>query len=217
MKCFKMGFILFVLAIVLTGCAQGMRTNSSIADFSLDETMTETGFYEEAENCFKLSPTDINVLDLVTKIYSDEELSEIERFEGTIKELNELYPIECVRLTDSFTSKTYNESFKKIYRVAYLGEFKAVLFYVVADELYEKIGSSISYDMDLSVLDFEALSTDQTYFDVKKLDPNAYYPFAIYSIRLPHLSFHCTKEGFLITVEYDEEDDRIIGITKELI
>ena len=205
MKYCKMGFILFVLAIILTGCAAGLQTNSPIADFSPDKT---TESYEEAEFGFKLSPTDVNVLDLVTKIYSDEELSEIKQFEGTIKELNELYPIECVRLTENS------------YRVVYKGESKFVMLFFEEETgeagifLYSR---PRIYGANLMKSDFEALSNEQTLNKVKALDPDGEYIFAYLGTRsVPQISSHCTKDGFFISVEYDE-DYHVINITKELI
>lgn len=140
--------------------------------------------------------------DLSSKIYEKEELSKIAVFNGSIEQLNKEYPIECIRNNNG------------AYRVVYLGEEDiAVLLF---DSDGNKYRGSI-YTVRLTKNDFEHLTEGLTLEDVRKVDPDGEYLF-LYTGRndTPRLSSHYTKDGFLITIEYDSLNN-IINKYEELI
>ena len=150
----------------------------------------------------KISSSNIGLSDLATKKYSDSELKDISQFNGTIYELNDKYSIECVRKSD------YG------YRVSYLGDF------CIAVILFDSDGNKILgnvYDTLCSKSDLSVLTENQTLENVQKIDPNGEYLF-LYSGRndTPKTSSHYTKDGYLITIEYDNEN-KISNIHEELI
>ncbi len=138
----------------------------------------------------ELSPTDQTVNELATTVYTKEQLSEIAHFNGTLDDLNAQYPIECIR-----------EVFG-IYRISYLGDK------TIAVILFDDTGSLLfgnTYSTQLFRSEFEALSEGQTLEQVRTIDPNGEYLF-LYTGRndTPKISSHYTRDGYLITVEYDD-------------
>lgn len=149
-----------------------------------------------------LSSTDKNVTDLSSEIYEESQLLEIEKFDGSIDELGAKYPIECIREIDDS------------YRVVYLGVDKvAVLWF---DNSGKKIMGKV-YSSKLSNNDFNDLKEGMSVQDVQNVDPNGEYLF-LYTGRndTPRVSYHCTKDGYLISIEYDESNT-ITSIQKELL
>lgn len=150
----------------------------------------------------KISLPDKNLTELVSKTYSDSQLITIVQFEGAIVELNEQFPIECVRKIGN------------TYRLSYLGNDKIAV--VVLDSDKNKIYGNI-HNMSLLKNDFNDLSVGQSLDSVQKLDPQGEYLF-LYTGRndTPKISTHYTKDGYLISVTYDERNT-IINVTTELI
>lgn len=148
------------------------------------------------------SPSDKRLIDLASKIYDEPQLSELIKFNGLIDELNAQYPIECLRENNG------------IYRVAYLGDGSiAVLLF---DNYGNKFGGNI-YNTQLLKSDFEGLTKGKPLEEVRKIDPNGEYLF-LYTGRndTPKVSSHYTKDGYLITIEYDASNS-ILSINEELI
>jgi len=149
-----------------------------------------------------MSPENENLVDLATVIYDSEELKNILSFTGSVEELNKDYPIYCIRKI-SFG-----------YRVTYLGdESIAVLLF---NDLGNRLLGNI-YGIDLLKSDFDGLVKGQSLNEVRAIDPNGEYLF-LYTGRndTPKTSSHYTKDGYLITIEYDVSNV-IISIDKELI
>ena len=73
------------------------------------------------------------------------------------------------------------------------------------------------YSVQLSKSDFDGLTKGQSIEEVKTIDPNGEYLF-LYTGRndTPKVSSHYTKDGYLITIEYDDFNT-IISINEELI
>lgn len=148
------------------------------------------------------SPSDKSLTDLTSKIYDEPQLSELMKFNGSIDELNAQYPIECLRENNG------------IYRVAYLGDGSiAVLLF---DNYGNKFWGNI-YNTQLLKSDFEGLTKGKPLEEVRKIDPNGEYLF-LYTGRndTPKVSYHYTKDWYLITIEYDASSS-ILSINEELI
>lgn len=149
-----------------------------------------------------LSPSEKAIVDLASMQYENLELEEIANWNGTIYELDAQYPIECLRKGD------------KIYRASYLGKDKIVV--VVFDDFGNKILGKV-YDARVSNVSFSELTVGKNLSDVEKIDPEGEYLF-LYTGRndTPRISHHFTREGCLITVEYDEANI-VVRISEEFI
>ena len=150
----------------------------------------------------EISPSNKNLVDLVTNVYSEAQLLEIVKLDGSINTFNSRYPIECLREDNG------------MYRLSYLGdESIAVLLF---DDLGNKRFGN-KYSTLLVKSDFDRLEKGQSLDEVKATDPNGEYLF-LYTGRndTPKISSHYTKDGYLITIEYN--DSNIIqGVNVELI
>ena len=150
----------------------------------------------------EISPSDKSLVDLASKIYDETELLEITKFNGSLNELNIKYPIECLRKDNG------------MYRVSYLGDVSIAIF------LFDGSGNRISgniYSTQLLKSDFDGLVKGRSLDEVRAIDPNGEYLF-LYTGRndTPKVSSHYTKDGYLITIEYDVSNV-IISINDELI
>ena len=158
----------------------------------------------KGESDFKIeeSPSDKSLIDLASEIYENSQLSDIAKLDGSITELNAEYPIECLRKSGG------------LYRVSYLGDGKAAVL------LFDASGNRISgnvYDVQLLKSDFDRLKKGQSLEEVRKTDPNGEFLFLVTGRSdTPRVSSHCTKDGYLITIEYDASNT-IVGISTELI
>ena len=149
-----------------------------------------------------VSPAEKNITELSSKIYGDSQLLEIVQPHGRIQTLDSSFPIECLREKDGY------------YRAAYLGMEKVAI--LVFDESGNQILQKICSAQTLKS-DFEDLEEGRTLEDVQKVDPQGEYPF-LYTGRndAPRVSTHCTKDGYLITIEYDDLGV-ILDLTVELL
>lgn len=150
----------------------------------------------------EISPPDKSLVDLASKIYEKTELLELMNFSGSLNELNIQYPIECLREDNG------------MYRVSYLGDESVVVF------LFDGFGNKLSgrtYSTQLLKSDFDKLLKGQSLDRVRAIDPNGEYLF-LYTGRndTPKVSSHYTKDGYLITIEYDDSNV-ITSINEELI
>ena len=150
----------------------------------------------------EISPPDKSLVDLASKIYDETELLEITQFNGSLNELNTKYPIECLREDNG------------MYRVSYLGDGSIAIF------LFDSSGNRFlvsTYSTQLLKSDFDELVKGQSLDEVRAIDPNGEFLF-LYTGRndTPKVSSHYTKDGYLITIEYDVLNV-IISINEELI
>lgn len=150
----------------------------------------------------EISPPDKSLVDLASKIYDETELLELTKFNGSLNELNIKYPIECLREDNG------------MYRVSYLGNGSIAIF------LFDNSGNRLfgsTYITQLLKSDFDGLVKGQSLDEVKAIDPDGEYLF-LYTGRndTPKVSSHYTKDGYLITIEYDVSNV-IISINNELI
>ena len=139
----------------------------------------------------EISPPDKSLVDLASKIY-----------DGSLNELNTKYPIECLREDNG------------MYRVSYLGDGNLAIF--LFDSSGNKLFGSI-YSTQSLKSDFDRLVKGQSLDEVRAIDPNGEYLF-LYTGRndAPKVSSHYTKDGYLITIEYDVSNV-ITSINEELI
>lgn len=150
----------------------------------------------------EISPSDKSLIDLASKVYDESQLLELAKFNGSIDELNAQYPIECLR-EDNGT-----------YRASYLGNGSIVV--LLFDNYGNRYWGNI-YNTNLLKADFEGLAKGQLLEEVRKIDPNGEFLF-LYTGRndIPKVSSHYTKDGYLITIEYDTSNN-IISINEKLI
>lgn len=149
-----------------------------------------------------ISPLDKSLIDLASQIYDEPQLLEISNFDGSMNELNSKYPIECLRKDDG------------VYRVSYIGHGS------IAVLLFDNTGNRMSgniYNTHLLKSDFNTIVEGQLLEEVRAIDPNGEYLF-LYVGRndIPKISSHYTKDGYLITIEYDDSNN-ITSINEELI
>ena len=155
----------------------------------------------DIEKC--VSPN-ININRMFLKKYSQDEIEKIRKFDGTIEELNKEYPIKCVRKYDS----------DNCYRISYLGENNIVQVWYLANE--EKV-YPILYKFSCPKKKLEELKLGASVEEVQETDPDGDYAFLyVSSDEAPLISQHYTKDGYLITIDYDD-DYKITKINEELI
>jgi len=150
----------------------------------------------------KLSPWNKSLIDLASQMYNETKLWEIANFHGSIHELNSNYSIECLRETNH------------MYRASFLGnEAVAVLLF---DGSGNKIWGNV-YHTQLLASDFDIVKKGHLLNEVRTLDPKGEYLF-LYTGKndTPKTSSHYTKDGYLITIEYDASNV-ITNIHKEFI
>ena len=149
-----------------------------------------------------LSPNDKSINELVSTVYSDADVSVIAGFRGDIETLSANYPIECIRQVEQG------------YRVAYLGEGSVVL--LTFDSSGDNVISRLLCGLQAHDT-FEELQAGQSLDHVRDIDPNGSYLF-LYTGRndTPSNSFHCTHDGYLVTIEYDS-NNQFESIRKSLI
>jgi len=178
------------------------------SDVAVDEQMSFMGI--------AISPSDKSVMDLATRVYDDQELSEIAIFEGSIEELNAAYPIECLRELDA-------EGSSRSFRAVYLGDGKVVSRSF--DESGNSLGRGSVLTLHLMKADFDGLEEGQLLRDVRELDPDGVYPFYYTGSPFPIVSRHYTEDGYGIFIEYDQsetywshiQDTPIVSIDVQLL
>ena len=150
----------------------------------------------------EISSPDKSLVDLASRVYDKTQLLEIANFNGSIDEINTKYPVDCLRENNS------------VYRVSYLGNGNiAVLLF---DDSGNRVLGNV-YNTQLLKSDFDNLKKGQSLDEIKAIDPDGDYVF-LYTGRndTPKVSSHYTKDGYLITIEYDASN-AIIRINNELI
>lgn len=135
---------------------------------------------------------DQNVMELLTHVYSDDKLTEISQFKGTLTELGQTWQVECLRETP-FTQ----------YAV-YRSENDLVFLYF--DGNGNLLGRPDRGHMAHSSEEFKALRVGDTLDDVMAFDPGGSYLWLYTGIQPPPVSVHCTTDGCIISIEYDNEN-----------
>ena len=142
-----------------------------------------------------------NITEIIGHIYSEDELTEIWMFKGSLSELNQKYPVECLRETD--TMKT----------VVYLSDHSIVFMDFKPNG--DPWGAG-KYGREHSSAEFMSLRIGDTLEEVWEFDPDGSYPFLYSGAKLPPFSKHYTTDGYTVEITYDE-GYRITSIDIQLI
>lgn len=169
-----------------------------------------------------------NIMDVLTRIYSDEELTEIEQFQGTLLELNPTWPIQCRRKKEATQYVVYPNgsdapllwidmvvSREAMQYVVYRSESDVLFLYFDMDG--NRAAWPARYRMTHTREEFETLQVGDTLDDVMAFDPDGSYLF-LYTGRVdaPRVSTHCTTDGYLVKIAYDDAGV-VTSITSYLI
>ncbi|MBR6918277.1 MAG: hypothetical protein IKN38_08840 [Clostridia bacterium] len=149
-----------------------------------------------------ISPHDKSIIELSDSIYSSSQLSEIVTYDGSLKDYYTRYSVHCLR------------NLEQKYRMSFLGENKVVV--VDFDASGNKLCANF-FRMNSYKNSFDKLSKGHKLAEVKSIDPDGEYLF-LFSGRndLPRISSHCTLDGYIVIIEYDE-NNIITGINTELL
>lgn len=144
--------------------------------------------------------SDSKIEDLVTVEYNATELNELLGFSGKMEDLAKKYQVECLREE------------RNGYRVVFCGNEKVVILYF--DSSMDSIGGQI-FSTKKTLSEYEKLQGG-TLSDVRNLDPYGSYPF-LYAGRndLPLVSFHCTNDGYYVSITY--ENEKVKDVKAELL
>lgn len=156
----------------------------------------------EGDLKIRLSPSNETITNLVSVKYNENQLLSIIQFDGSMDDLNNEYPIECLRKSGN------------TYCASYLGKFSVAV--IVFDEKGNKIFGDI-YSALNPKSDFETIFIGDSLENVQKIDPKGDYAF-LYTGRndFPRQSIHFTNDGYRITITYDESDT-VSNINSELV
>lgn len=149
----------------------------------------------------QVPPQDASCIELVSRTYDRYELMDIIKTQKPLDKMNELYPTECLRKTE------YG------YRNVYFSDDS------VAVILFDSLGNRTSgkiYACRLLKSDFDGLEEGQPLEKVMEIDSDEEYLFRYMGEGDSRFSYHYTKDGYLITIEYDVSNT-IINIEEELI
>ena len=133
-----------------------------------------------------------SILDLIKHIYIEDELIEILQFKGSYSELNEKFPVECLRETETMKYAVYCSD-------------RDIVF-VYFDLNGSQLGRSSRYSMQHTSEEFQSLQVGDTLDDVMEVDPDGSYLFLHTGVQSARGSTHCTKDGFFVIIGYDDQN-----------
>ncbi|MDR1892057.1 MAG: hypothetical protein LBQ48_03495 [Oscillospiraceae bacterium] len=150
----------------------------------------------------KISEKGKPIQELLTEIYSEEQLNEINDLKSSLKELNSQYPIQCLREVTGG------------YRAAYRSTNSILLTFFDGNK--QKLFSQ-KQTLLKKKADFESIKVGQTLDEIRDFDETGDYIF-LYTGRVdtPKISSHYTVDGCLFKISYDD-DLKVISIESELI
>lgn len=137
----------------------------------------------------EISDDSLKVSALISKEYSEADLTSISLLDYSIFEYNKLYPIECLR-------KEYNN-----YKLVYCGDSGYLVIYFNMDgkKVFSKyFKKSVSYD------NFIGIKHGTYYKDVMAIDKYGNYDSFYASSTTSFRSEHYTDDGYYIIIEYDD-------------
>ena len=149
----------------------------------------------------EVSPAEKSIYELMDDVYPKATLSKIVDDGSSLVELNKKYPVKCMREANG------------VFRVSYLGKDSiAVLFFDASGErLFGRI-----YQTTRDKTDYSGLKTGDPLDEVMAFDPEGEYLFLETGKNTPRESTHCTRDGYIITITYDDSNN-IIKIEEALI
>ncbi len=133
-----------------------------------------------------------NITELLTRIYTDDELTAITQFKGTLSELGQKYPIEFLR-----------ESNLGQY-VVYRSESDLVIVGFELDGSQQAL--PFRGHMAHSSEEFRTIQVGDTLDEVRAFDPDGIYLWLYTGVQLPPVSTHCTTDGYFVSIEYSDEN-----------
>ena len=177
----------------------------------------------------KLSPSNKSWVDLVSTIYDESQLTEIEEFQGkTIQDFHSNWPIEYIRVEEynyDNLEGSYLEEYgireddirenEYGYRVVYRGADCVCVIRFDKEGNHRPVLNDI-YKTEVTRSDFGKLTEENFLNDVRAIDPNGDYLFLHTGRLLPRESHHFTTDGYLITIQYDDRL-AIRNISEELL
>jgi hypothetical protein len=188
--------VIFAFFVICAACNSGKEV--------IAEPEATIQIKEKENMTIKVSPDNLTVFELVTTEYDDEQLLKMSEFRGSIIELNNNYPIECLRHIEKGT----------LYRASYVGDSKVLTFWFNDDGEIQMIKTSL---LSPPKAQFDELAIGQSFDDVYQLDPTAEYDFLNTGrTDSPKISSHYSSDGWLIHISYDDQL-QITRIISELI
>lgn len=174
------------LSAVLTGCGENKVKNFPVA----------------------LSDTTRSALELCKDGYKDGKLTEIYEFMcggKTVDQLNDEYPIDCLRKDDDGC------------HVIYQGSYRILVLQFNEDGTWRKTDKLHSlYRLTETRGKFDELKEGDAVSKVQKTDPTAYFPFLVDKTSTDLESNHYTDDGYHTTIRYDEKF-KITSVTYEMM
>jgi len=196
-----MALILSMLCSCAGGGGDGGGNPTPIDPTYINEKETVLGV--------EVSPREKTLIRLASRVYDDQQIAEITAFEGSIDELNAVYPIECLR-KHHYGDYVY-------YRASYLGDGQVAV--IEFDDSGNYLFGAV-FTVWLPKSDFDGFWTGQPLEEVKAIDPYGDYSFRYASMtEYPEASLHCTTDGYLILIFYESGGSTYVlsGIDVELI
>ncbi|MBQ7314722.1 MAG: hypothetical protein IJW83_01775 [Clostridia bacterium] len=161
---------------------------------------------EHTEDLILQPSPDIPATELITHIYTDEDLRSLLFWKGTLSELKDLVPIECVRV---FKRKLSDDTYTNVYRIAFRSKTQTALLYFWDDErAYIDLDYLYSHPTDVESLVYthawsseeleSFLYVGQTYDAMEQLDPYGDFPMLSSDV----ISTHISSDGYIYSVTY---------------
>lgn len=149
-----------------------------------------------------LSDRNQTIYELITNIYTIDQLKHIEQSNYNYDDLCLNYPVQCIRKEGD------------IYRVIYRAKDRLLILY------YNQYGELLLHkQVTLNIVkkEFDQINQQYDVYDVKAIDETGEYDFLyVGDTEIPKVSVHYTKDGYLLHIEYDERW-RVIKVSWELI
>lgn len=142
----------------------------------------------------EVSDSQKNINELVTTQYTNEQLNNICDEELTLTEFNSKYPIECLRKRSDSLTAAYKSS----------DSFLIIYFNSDGTKEYANLFKAVRTKDE-----FSSISTGKTLDDVMKLDPDGVYYFLTTGRNEPRISDHCTSDGHLVQIRYNDKNEVI--------
>ncbi len=155
---------------------------------------------KESEKMDIILQPDKNICEIDDRVFSQKEQIEVEAFDGTLEELNDLFPVRCIRLE-------FREG-KPCLRVIY--RFEQGVLMAVFDESHEHMFTYFRL-WSIDRYELEEIQTGESIDSVIAKDPNGDYTFLYTGHGKPWESTHFTRDGYYVIIEYDE---RLMVINK---
>ncbi|MDE6665204.1 MAG: hypothetical protein K2K14_03315 [Ruminococcus sp.] len=145
---------------------------------------------------FNILDESVNIIDVVTETYSDEDMfDEIDTEKYTLDELNKLYPVEFIK-----KYKRADDSY--VDNVAYMTSYGYIILY------YDESGNYVFGNdiiVEKSLKEFDVLNVGDSIDDVQKFDENGEFLFLYTGIDAPKISQHYTIDGYMVMIHYNSD------------